>query len=146
MGDYHIKRIILPSGKAVEIVYFDADEGGDDAAHRTLADGLKTPGDAETPSRRLEDCANCLSDLVYPVDWQEAPRGQWELELRCPNCEWYGRGVYDQEAVEQFDEVLNVATDRVIEALERAARENMSEEIDRFVAALHAGHIVPFDF
>ena len=26
MGDFHIKKIILPSGKSVEIVYFHAEE------------------------------------------------------------------------------------------------------------------------
>jgi hypothetical protein len=42
--------------------------------------------------------------------------------------------------------MLNVATDRVIDALETATRENMTADIERFVAALNADHIVPFDF
>ncbi len=148
MGDYHIKRIILPSGKAVEIVYFDADGPEDETARRTLSEGLRTPGPerAEHTRRDLEVCPCCESKLVYPIDWREAADGRWELELRCPNCEWHVRDVFEQDQVERFDEVLNVATDQVIDALERAARDNMRDEIERFVAALDAGHILPFDF
>jgi hypothetical protein len=147
MGDYHIKRIILPSGKAVEIVYFDAEGEQDELAHRTLSDGLRLPERTDADEHRnLEECPCCSSTLVYPIDWREAPGGRWELELRCPNCEWRVRDVFGQEQVELFDENLNVATDRVIDALETAARENMSADIERFVAALEADHIVPFDF
>jgi len=147
MSDYHIKRIILPSGKAVEIVYY-AERDEDDTARRNLAEGLRTPGQrpADAPRRDLEECPCCAGKLVYPVDWREAPHGFWELELRCPNCEWRVRDMFAQDQVEQFDETLNVATDQVIEALEKVSRENMSADIERFVAALEADHIVPFDF
>ena len=147
MSDYHIKRTILPSGKAVEIVYFDAEGDQEEFARRTLSEGLRLPARPEgDDARSLEECPCCAGTFVYPVDWREAPNGRWELELRCPNCEWRVRDVFAQEQVELFDETLNVATDRVIDALETAARENMSADIERFVAALQADHIVPFDF
>jgi hypothetical protein len=147
MGDYHIKRIILPSGKAVEIVYFDAEGEQEELAHRTLSEGLRLPEHTDAADQRsLEVCPCCTSTLVYPIDWREAAGGRWELELRCPNCEWRVRDVFGQDQVEQFDEMLNVATDRVIDALETATRENMTADIERFVAALNADHIVPFDF
>ena len=145
MGDFHIRRIILPSGKAVEIVYFDAEGVGDDeVARRTLAEGLHAP--EADGIYNLEQCRCCSSRLVYPVDWREGPHGRWELELRCPNCEWGVRDLYPQDAVEQFDEILNQATDDVIEALQQMARDNMAEEIERFVAALAEDHILPMDF
>ena len=43
---------------------------------------------------------------------------------------------FDQEAVERFDDVLNAATDSLIDTLERVSRDNMRAEIDRFVEAL----------
>jgi hypothetical protein len=113
MGDYHIKRIILPSGKAVEIVYFDAEGEQEELAHRTLSEGLRLPEHTDAADQRsLEVCPCCTSTLVYPIDWREAAGGRWELELRCPNCEWRVRDVFGQDQVEQFDEMLNVATDR----------------------------------
>jgi hypothetical protein len=72
--------------------------------------------------------------------------GNWELELRCPECEWCDRAEYDQGTVERYDGALNDATDQLIESLEQLTRENMEAEIERFVAALSADHIVPFDF
>ena len=145
VGDFHVKKIILPSGKAVEIVYFDA-LGGDAQAARTLAEGLD-PVVAPLPrTPRLDVCPCCEGELVYPVDWREAESEGWELELRCPSCEWHHRDVYDQAAVESFDDALNAATDTLIDTLERVSRENMKDEIDRFVRALEEGHILPFDF
>jgi hypothetical protein len=128
-------------------VYFDATEDQDELARRALVEGLPVPARTEPDAtRRLEACRCCTSTLVYPIDWREASNGRWELELRCPNCEWRVRDVFTQEQVERFDETLNVATDRVIDALETATRENMTADIERFVAALEADHIVPFDF
>ena len=48
--------------------------------------------------------------------------------------------------MERFDDTLNAATDTLIDALERVSRDNMRDEIDRFVQALQDDHIVPFDF
>ena len=147
MGDFHIKKIILPSGKAVEIVYFDADtRHEDDEKTVRQAFDLSGPATHVPAPRSLECCPSCTSDLVYPLDWHEAEGDRWELELRCPNCEWTHRDVYDQETVERFDCILNEGTDAVIGTLEEVARDNMADEIDRFVAALESDAILPFDF
>jgi hypothetical protein len=137
MSDFHVKKIILPSGKAVEIVYFHADA----PAEHADADPAATP---DVPS--LERCPSCASDLVYPVDWREANDDRWELELRCPNCEWFDRAVHTQDEVERFDETLNNGTDALIESLETLSRENMEADIEAFVRALDADLIEPFDF
>ena len=137
MSDFHVKKIILPSGKAVEIVYFHSDAAAEqvDAA---------TPATPDVPG--LERCPSCESDLVYPVDWREADDDRWELELRCPNCEWFTRSVHGQDEVERFDEVLNGGTDVLIESLETLTRENMEADIEAFVRALEKDLIEPFDF
>ena len=144
MGDFHVKKIILPSGKAVEIVYFDALTATEEQT-RSLADGLRTR-EIESAEPRLDVCPCCDAHLVYPVDWREAEADLWELELRCPACEWRHRDTFGQDAVERFDDALNAATDALIDTLERVSRENMREEIERFVRALANDHILPFDF
>ena len=42
----------------------------------------------------------CGSGLVYPVEWEEAGTTHWEVALRCPNCEWFATGVFEQDVVE----------------------------------------------
>jgi hypothetical protein len=86
LGDFHIKKIILPSGKAVEIVYFDADGRREDEQAVRQAFDLSGPATEVPAPASLEACPGCTSNLVYPVDWHEAEGDAWELELRCPNC------------------------------------------------------------
>ena len=80
------------------------------------------------------------------MEWEEAGATHWEVTLRCPNCEWNGTGVYEQQVVERFDEELDRGTEALVRDLKRLMQANMEDEIERFVAALHAGHIVPEDF
>ena len=128
----HVRRVQLPSGKTIEVVYFDD--------HRDA--GVHAP-----PARTdLHVCGSCASELVYPVEWQEAGSQHWQVTLRCPNCEWAGTGVFEQHAVEAFDEELDRGTEAVVRDLKRLVRANMEEQVDRFVAALQADHIVPDDF
>jgi hypothetical protein len=141
MGDFHVKKIILPSGKAVEIVYFHAEPSIDPSVQAVERDAR-----GEAAPAALEQCPDCSCDMVFPIDWREADGDRWELERRCPNCEWGERAVYEQAEVERYDAVLNGGTDVLIDQLERVTRENMEDEIERFVKALDQGHIEPFDF
>ena len=128
-----VRRVVLPSGKTIEIVYFS-----DPAAPAG-------EGSAQT-SQELHVCPDCSSQLVYPTAWEEARDGAWELALRCPNCEWTGEGVFEHGAVEQLDEELDRGTQALVRDLRQLAHANMEDEVDRFVAALHADHVWPMDF
>ena len=134
MGDIRVKKITLPSGKVVELVYF-------------LAAGSSTPEPVdiiETP--RLERCLRCGDEKVCPVDWHEVADGVWHVELRCPECEWRRADLFDQETVDRYDDVLCEATDALAARLEQIERERMASDVERFVAALAADAITPFDF
>src|SRR5436305_11555009 len=126
------RTVTLPSGKTVVVNYVDEQI----AAAAPLAD----------PEQHLEVCGACASHLVHPVEWTEAGTSHWQIQLRCPECEWQRTGVFDQHAVERFDEVLERATDDLTSDLRAIERANMVDFADRFVAALHAGHILPEDF
>ncbi len=120
-----VRRIVLPNGRSIEVL--------------TVFD--------ETAARReLHICAVCSSDLVQPVAWQEASNSRWELTLHCPNCLWTETGTFDAEQIAAFEEQLEDGVRAVLDDLQRLARVNMSEEIDRFAAALHADVILPEDF
>jgi len=118
---------------------------------RSPLDGI-VPG-AETAAQGacgqaagLHVCPCCESELVYPTDWCPAPRKRWNVDLRCPECEWLGNGNYSQELVDRFDEVLDIGTEQLLTDLQLLARANMEEQVERFVAALRTGQILPEDF
>lgn len=94
----------------------------------------------------LHICPDCTSELVHPIAWDEAGPAHWDVTLRCPECEWIGDGVFDEQAVERLDEALDRGTETLVHDLQRLMRANMEDEIDRFVAALAAGAILPEDF
>jgi len=132
---HHVRRVVLPSGKTIEVVYF---EDADVSPPQPTA-GSAVPAD-------LHRCVECASDLVYPIDWEEAGPEHWEVLLRCPNCEWRGSGIHEQEAVERFDELLDLGTEAVVRDLKRLQHANIEDEVKRFVEALEAGLILPEDF
>ena len=135
------KRVTLPSGKTIEVVYF-AEDG-------PLAEAIEpqAPGQHEAePRQDLHVCVDCDSELVYPVQWEEAGRENWSVLLHCPNCEVFREGVFTQQNVELFDEELDRGADALARDYKRLMRANMAEEIDRFVGALDAGAILPEDF
>ncbi|MGN6378127.1 MAG: hypothetical protein ACTHNU_04185 [Gaiellales bacterium] len=134
MAEFRIKKITLPSGKVVEIVY--------------LEPGAAPSGDAEPEVhvRRIELCPSCAGSRVHPVDWREVDESRWELRVRCPDCRWRATGVFEQFEVERYDEVLASETDRLIAELERVTRENMADQLERFRNALEQDAILPMDF
>jgi hypothetical protein len=106
---------------------------------RESAHGARTDQD-------LHICPDCRSDLVYPIDWAPAEDRRWSVDLRCPECEWHGTGVYDQSVVDRFDEELDRGTESLVEDLRLLAQANMEDEIESFAAALTADLILPEDF
>jgi len=134
---HHVRRVVLPSGRAIEVVYFD----------NTLVPPAEEPATAEDHAlEELHVCPSCKRGLVYPVDWEEASTTHWEVELRCPNCEWQHVGTYDQDTVDLFDEELDRGTEQLVRDLKRLTRANMEQEVERFVAALDADAVWPMDF
>jgi hypothetical protein len=131
----YVRRVVLPSGRAIEVVYFD-----------------NHPAHAAPPAKSVRErvdlhiCPECDKALVYPVEWEEASPTHWEVQLRCPNCEWQTVDLYDQETVDRFDEHLDQGTEALVRDLKRLTRANMEEEIERFSCALASDAIWPMDF
>jgi hypothetical protein len=132
----YVRRVVLPSGRAIEVVYFE-----NQPAHAAQAPAV-IPG----IKLDLHVCPECSKELVYPVEWEEASPTHWEVQLRCPNCEWLTVGLYDQETVDRFDERLDHGTEALMRDLKRLTRANMEDEVDRFASALASDAIWPMDF
>lgn len=84
--------------------------------------------------------------LVQPLDWALVGRTHWRVLLHCPNCEWTGDGVFDQDAVDRYDRDLERATRKLTRLLARLTKARMAAEIEQFAQALESGLIQPFDF
>jgi hypothetical protein len=134
-GQY-VRRVTLPSGRSIEVVYFEP----------LAADATIRPASSPAGVDDLHICPECDRNLVYPMDWEEASVTHWEVELRCPNCEWSQVGTYDQATVDRFDEQLDHGTEALVKDLRRLVQANMEAEAERFAAALNANAILPEDF
>jgi hypothetical protein len=132
----YVRRVVLPSGRAIEVVYFEA----------LAAEPLPAPEPVPSTADDLHVCPECARELVYPVEWEEVSPTHWEVLLRCPNCEWGELGVFDQPTVDRFDDELDRGTQAVSRDLQRLTQANMEDEIQRFVSALAVDAILPEDF
>ena len=132
---HYVRRVVLPSGRAIEVVYFDNQTPAPEAQ-----------ASVEHSVEQLHVCPDCEQSLVYPTEWEEASETHWEVALRCPNCEWYSTGTYAQETVDRFDEELDRGTEALVRDLKRLTRANMEDEVERFAKALAADAILPEDF
>lgn len=151
MKGYRTKKIALPGGKVIEIVYFSEPEGDEVAVEATVTDAL----DHDDPlallglddeESELHLCPRCAGDLVYPVSWEERSGDLWRIERRCPNCEWSHTGEFTQDEVELFDDVLNEGTEELLVSLRNFARANMEEDVERLIEAIRLDQIEPMDF
>ncbi len=91
-------------------------------------------------------CPSCESQLVQPVKWFEQGERSWHVDLRCPECDWWGRGSFSQSDVDHFDEELDRGASLLVEDLRALTRSNMEGEADRFAMALATDSILPEDF
>ena len=146
---HQMKRIVLPSGKTIEVVYFESHGTAlpPAAPEPVVSEPETTP--AQVPAedtRDLHVCVNCESDLVYPVQWEESGPDAWNILLRCPDCEWNESGVFPQAQCDRFDDELEAGTEALSRDFKRLITANMAEEIERFIQALDADAIQPMDF
>jgi hypothetical protein len=145
---HFVKRVVLPSGKTIEVVYFREPEAHLPEPEADLSEAELFPQSfpSAEPDQDLHVCIECTSELVYPVRWEEAGPENWTVLLHCPNCDVHREGVFAQETVEAFDEELDRGGDALARDYKRLMRANMAEEIERFVGALQADAILPEDF
>jgi hypothetical protein len=123
---HSIRRIVLPSGRTIEVVRFH---------------------DADAPAPQgLHVCPACESHLVQPLAWSEAADSLWELYLGCPNCFWACEGTYTEDEVLALEDELDQGLEEMLSDLQRLAQANMAEEVERFADALANDHILPEDF
>jgi hypothetical protein len=139
---HYVKRVVLPSGKTIEVVYF-TDGSSPVPVDAAVSDGSRPVAE---PHQALHVCGECASELVHPLDWEEAGPENWTVTLRCPNCEHLREGIFSQETVEAFDEHLDDGAEALARDYRRLMRANLADEIERFAGALAVDAVLPEDF
>ena len=101
-----------------------------------------------TQANDLDVCVACGRSFVGPAAILEVVphERRYTVELACNNCGHSRIGTYTERTMEELDRALDREQARLEEAATRMYRENMLDEIDRFVAALEADLILPEDF
>jgi hypothetical protein len=144
---YFVKRIVLPSGKTIEVVYFKETPLRHPVTEPVANEASTAPRlPTAEPHQDLHICVACASELVYPLQWEESGEENWSVLLHCPNCDVFREGVFSQQTVEGFDEEIDRGADVLVRDYKRLIHVNMAEEIERFVGALTADAILPEDF
>lgn len=149
MRGYRIKRISLPGGRVIEIVYFsdaDKDDAITDDEAAAIEQALEDGAQASPQSLPLHVCPACESELVYPIAWEEASGNTWNIERRCPNCEWRHVGDFHDDDLTAFDEALNEGTETLLISLRDTTRANMEAAVERLIDAIRLDLIEPMDF
>jgi hypothetical protein len=121
------RRFTLPSGRVVEV------------SRTQQLHEPRLPGG-------LHVCRRCRSKLIQPVEWHHAGGDDWKVMLRCPNCGWWNNGMLDGDQLAELEDHLDSGFDELVRDLKRLRSANLTEEIERFAAALELDLILPEDF
>lgn len=137
-----VRQVLLPSGRAIEIVYLDG--------HATALGALREATEQDAlhaeVAQDLTTCGACGCPFVQPVDWDEAGARHWRVTLRCPNCEDCGTVVVEDEVVDHYDLELERGAAELARSLHDIVEENIEREAARLREALDGGHLLPEDF
>ena len=117
-----------------------------DALSARLHEALQSPRALGTDAEGPHVCPTCHAPFVIPVDAVEIDAWHFSVSLHCPNCDWVGTEVYDDEALERFDIGLDAGTRALVRTLEELAYENANADFEAFAMALAADAILPEDF
>ena len=90
-------------------------------------------------------CKACTLPFAYP-EFALPEGGRWRVLLRCLSCGWSGERILDDEELENYERELDDECEQIEIDLELLTHCNMSEYLNRFVAALAADAIFPEDF
>jgi hypothetical protein len=92
-------------------------------------------------------CRVCLRPFLVPLSIVPlVSQNGYVVELECTNCEDSTVALLAEDQMEDLDRELDRQTGRIRHALAELRLAEDLNEVDRFVEALHAGHILPEDF
>ena len=157
-----LELFIFPDGTAMEIIVFGpAPKTGHDSPRRQRSAPAASPqhhADPEPVAARApapfgvhqeqapSSCPLCGSDLLYPADWERNCQGDWNIRVRCPNCETQRHIILGREGVEALNRTLYRRAQELAREAVAVSRSNFEGEAAKLVEALYLDLILPMDF
>ena len=126
----YVRRVVLPSGKTIEVVYFERDPTA-----------RRRPGSAGRSTTSTSAPSAPRTSSTRPSG--KRPATHWEVTAPLPQLRVGRDGIFDQDVVERFDEDLDRGTEVLVRDLKRLTHANMEDEIERFMRALRDDHPSP---
>lgn len=83
---------------------------------------------------------------MCPLEWETVGEDHWLIQSRCGECGASRSEVMTNAEAKRFDIALARQSEEIARSLARIDREQMTAEIDRFVAALDLDLIDAADF
>ncbi|MEK7816730.1 MAG: hypothetical protein AAB281_00585 [Actinomycetota bacterium] len=138
-SDFFIQRIVLGQGQVIDLVCFDDDEDIDGVIEEIM-------NELQRKKTELQTCPLCKSELVYPVERYQVNDMEWKVMLLCPNCLCKRETVVDRETVRELLKNAREAREKLMKELNNMEKQNMQDEVGKFIEALERDHILPIDF
>jgi|GEM_PF-3605157 len=113
--------------------------------------------DAETASKETDQNAEqihwqkcpmpgCSSELVYLQEKNQLNDIDWEVTLLCPNCFTARKMIVDRKAVRKFLKTARIGREQLLKQYEELQQDNMEDDAEKIISALHEGRLLPIDF
>lgn len=104
-------------------------------------------GNAPDPELMMQCmCPGCTQQFLYAQSALEVDEVHYAISFGCANCDWTGAGIFGDEELERFDEVLDSFTADMVSLLKALTNYNREQEIEAFVKALAHDAIDADDF
>jgi hypothetical protein len=107
----------------------------------------RLPNETDDLLRQPHLCRVCRRPFVTPLSVVSLVSEEaYVVELQCSNCEDSTVTLLDEHQMERLDRELDRQSGGLRHTLAELELADELDEIDRFVEALQAGHILPEDF
>ena len=153
MDDYRSRKVRLPGGREIEIVYLgdvspEAVESALSGTGNEELDELVAAAIEAVENHRPElwRCGAGRRGLVGPLGNEERGEGVYHLERICPECDHHESGTYGRVDLEEYRDALEEGAEELALTLREMERANMEDDVDRLIRAISSNLIQPIDF
>lgn len=94
----------------------------------------------------IDTCPVCNSNLAYPYQRRQLTCGRWQLLMLCPECFAWWEATICLDRMHELKQSFGRSQVAIARELASLEKQNMKEECEKFIAALHADNIQPIDF
>lgn len=137
--EFYIQRVVFAEGQILDLVCFEDSRSVEGIIEEIM-------NELQRKKTELQTCPLCKSNLIYPVERYQLNDVEWKVLMLCPNCMCKRELVVDRETVRELLKTARMGRESLMKALDSMQKQNMQDEAEKFISALHRDHILPIDF